>query len=182
VQFFAPLAALSGIGGAWLWQQKEHLRGWPQVSVAALLTLLVFAAPADKYRIRVQQALASRAQVGASAPECLGQELSEHVPPGETIYVLGNGMPVYFYAQRRAPTRYFHSLLLSRPALQEAALRDLQAHPPRMLVFAPDYYEVQRAFSARVRATLLPEYRRLPEDPAFPEYEVWQWTRTTQRP
>lgn len=182
VQLFAPLAALSGLGGAWLWRQARERPGWTRVLLAALLTLLVFAAPLDKYRIRVQQALSSRTQIGTSAPERLGHWLQERVPPGETIYVLGNGMPVYFYAQRRAPTRYFHSLLLSSRMRQEAALRDLQARPARMLVFAPDYYDVQRAFSGRVRATLLPGYRRLPTNPAFPEYEVWEWTWSSERP
>ncbi len=182
VQFFAPLAALSGIGGAWLWRRGGTPSAWPRAGVLGLLTLLVFLIPADKYRIRLQQAVASRIQVGASAPERLGQGLQERVPPGDTVYVLGMGMPVYFYAQRRAPTRYFHSLLLSIPALREEAVRDLQAHPPRMLVFAPDYYDAQRAFSARVRAALLPGYRRLPVDRAFPEYEVWQCTPPSERP
>jgi 4-amino-4-deoxy-L-arabinose transferase-like glycosyltransferase len=173
VQFFAPLAALSGIGGAWLWRREPGSAGWSRAAAAATLTLLVFAAPADKYRIRVQQEAASHAQVGASPGERLGAWLDEHVPPHETIYVLGNGMPVYFYSQRRAPTRYFHTLLLSSPALQESALADLQAHPPLALVFAPDYYEVQRAFTAQVRGALRARYHRLPGDPAFPEYEVW---------
>lgn len=172
-QFFAPLAALSGVGGAWLLREGSCRSDWSARLALVLLTLLVFAVPVDKYRIRVQQELASRAQVGRSGAEQLGTWLRAGVPGEETIYVLGNGMPVYFYARRFAPTRYFHTLLLTRPERRRLALADLEARPPLALVFARDYYEGQREFSAQVRAALGSRYRRLLVHPGAPEYEVW---------
>jgi len=182
VQYFAPLAALSGLGGAWLRKQLRPLPRRGRALATLVLLILVFALPADKYRIRVQQEMAGYRQAGQSNAERLGIWLREYLRPEENLYVLGNGMPVYFYAQRRAPTRYFHSLLLTTPRLQEAALRDFQAHPPRVLVMAPDYYPAQREFTARVRAALLRRYARFIKygpfeagDPTFREYEVWEW-------
>ena len=182
VQFFPALSALSGLGGAWLLQQQRGWRPRARNGAIAVLLLLAWGAPVDKYRIRLQQEAAGYREAGTSATERLGAWLAAEKPPGAGLYVLGNGMPLYFYSGRRAPTRYFHSLLLNTPELQEAALRDLQAHPPQTLVIAPDYYAVQRQFTARVRQALLGHYGRCfryddyPEgDPAFLEYEVWQW-------
>ena len=171
VQLFAPLAALGGLGGAWL-VSRGRAEGRATGALAlGLVAMLLFLPQVNKYRVRVQQQLAGYRQAGSSEAERLGARLAATVPPGETVYALGHAMPVYFYCGRRAPTRYFHSLLFGA-SLREAALSDLQAHPPQAVVEAPGYYPVQEEFSRMVRDKLLGGYTRR-ADLEVGEFQVW---------
>ena len=162
VQYYAPLSALAALGVVGLYGCLRPRSTAIRIAVVVLLLAVMFAPLVNKYRIRMQQARAGATEQIELDARRLGQWLSRSLPAGETLYVLGNSTPIYFYARHRSPTRYFHGFILSTPALQEAALRELEAHPPNALVSTPDYYPVQRAFADRVNQVLLSDYLLVP--------------------
>jgi hypothetical protein len=172
VQFYAPLSALAALGAARVLGAGCDWKRAGRVALAGVLGLAMFLSPMNKYRIRLQQDRQSQREAGLAPAERVGAWLAREVPPGETIYVLGQGVPAYLYSGRRAPTRYFQTLLLPTAEQPRRALADLRADPPRALVITPSVYPWEREFSRQVKEALLAQYVHRSEADAAP-YEVW---------
>jgi 4-amino-4-deoxy-L-arabinose transferase-like glycosyltransferase len=171
MECYGPLSALLALGAT------QVLRAWPaggrgaRAALAGGLVVLVFLAPVKEFCLRLGPEAHRQREARRKNSERVGAWLAAAVPPGETIYALGDATPAYFYSGRRAPTRYFHSLVLA-PGQPQVALADLQAHPPRALVFGQDLSPAQAQFSAQVKRALLGAYVHRPEADAE-GYQVW---------
>ena len=171
-QCYGPASAVVALGATTALRYAGGWRRPARVAAAAALALLVFGAPVNKYRVRLQQAVLTRREAGRTAPERVGAWLAQHTPPGETIYTLGAAIPAYLYSGLRAPTRYFETLLLPTPEQPRAAMAEVRAHLPWAVVIAPDVYPAQKQFTLQFKQTVLPGYVHRPEADAG-EYQVW---------
>lgn len=138
---FIPSWSLAfGIAADWLLSRVRLAReGAPKEHLAAfcLFALLAFYVPFEtNYFHTIRKALKGEF---ANQPErALGEYLKEKTAPGERVYIWGFhiGVP-YYYSDRLAPSRYFSEPFLGRPGALSELMRDLSAHPPR-LVAAPE--------------------------------------------
>jgi hypothetical protein len=72
--------------------------------------------------------------------ELVGDKLSHMTSPNDFVYIAGSEPEILCYAQRFSPTRFITSYPLMIPSplalgYQRAAIQDLKAHPPQMVVF-----------------------------------------------
>jgi 4-amino-4-deoxy-L-arabinose transferase-like glycosyltransferase len=74
------------------------------------------------------------------ASPALAQYIADNTSPGDRIYNLGFQSELYFYADRRSPTRYlFDHLFLADESLVEDTLKDLQKEPPAFVIDSARY-------------------------------------------
>src|SRR5262245_22630028 len=93
--------------------------------------------------LRMDARAASRALHGANPfveAEEIARWIREHSEPGDRIAVLGSEPQIYFYSQRRASTPYIlsYELVQAHPwaaRMQQEMIADLEATPPRYVVF-----------------------------------------------
>jgi len=64
----------------------------------------------------------------------LNDLVQRQVPKGETLLDLSNERALYYLLDRRPPVRCADVGMLSPPAMSAEALRELSAHPPRLVV------------------------------------------------
>jgi hypothetical protein len=103
------------------------------VILASLLThVTIYAEPTVEARhARKFPAPQAEVQIRSSA---LGAYLRSQTSPNQTIFNWGRETQVYFYADRRAPTKYVYDRPFWLDAKTfEAALRDLEAAPPSFI-------------------------------------------------
>lgn len=72
--------------------------------------------------------------------QLVGEKLSQITSPNDFVYVAGSEPEILCYAQRFSPTRFITSYPLMIPTplalgYQQAAIHDLETHPPQMIVF-----------------------------------------------
>jgi hypothetical protein len=72
--------------------------------------------------------------------QVVGNFVRERTPPGERLVVIGSEPELYFYADRRCPSKhaYFEYTIASHPdgrAFQREFIADVERDPPRTLVF-----------------------------------------------
>lgn len=102
-------------------------------TVAVLLGLLVFYVPFEtNYYHTVRKYFKG---IQDHSFRDLGLFLKDNTSSGDFVYHWGihNG-PVYYYADRNAPSRYFSAYFLKRPGALEEIHSDLQDHPPAFIV------------------------------------------------
>ncbi len=74
------------------------------------------------------------------ASPALAQYVADNTSPDARIYNLGFQSELYFYSDRRSPTRYmFDHLFVADGGLVEAALRDLEEKPPVLIIDSARY-------------------------------------------
>ncbi|MGO8764737.1 MAG: ArnT family glycosyltransferase [Limisphaerales bacterium] len=70
----------------------------------------------------------------------VAEKVAQLTGPDDFVYVAGSEPQILFYAQRYSPTRFIHACALTVPSpvvheYQQAAMRDLQQRPPKIIVF-----------------------------------------------
>ena len=74
------------------------------------------------------------------ASPALARYIAESTSPDDYIYSLGYQSELYFYANRRAPTRYlFDHVFLADESLVGDTLQDLQERPPTLVIDSARY-------------------------------------------
>jgi hypothetical protein len=115
-----------------------------------------------------------RTQDGYTAPQVVGAFIREHSSPGDTIFVWGlTAWPVYFWAQRHAPTRVFKAMgqvttyntntafspgeqIHFRPGPEaDALVTAFRDHPPAFFVHANPWPGMGCAFDPLAEFTAL---------------------------
>ena len=70
----------------------------------------------------------------------LARYIADNTSPDDRIYNLGFQSELYFYADRRSPTRYlFDHVFLADPSLVEDTLKDLQEETPTFFIDSARY-------------------------------------------
>ena len=82
--------------------------------------------------------------------ESVGPWLGRKLQPMETLYVVGEGTPIYVYAHRRAASRFFDSAEVLGDR-QLDLLRSFNHAPPAALVFTPTYLRPEVTLAAAIR-------------------------------
>jgi hypothetical protein len=153
-QFWAPLAGLTAIGYVTLSGARPEQPGrikWARVLAVVALGLLVF-----RFGWMVHRNIYHPREADDVAEESLGRDLAGFMPPQETMYVVGGVADVYLVCGRRAPTRYFESVLLRTPQEQQSVVTELRRELPGAVVLAPHEFSYQQDFLNLVEAQLLP--------------------------
>jgi hypothetical protein len=137
-------------------EAPPRLRG---VTMAALgLTLLGWVVAVSSGDAQRYEAKARRLQDGKSAAQAAGAHIRARTSPDDTIYGWGwTSWRVYFWADRRAPGRYYKALgrlttfntntafdaggdIVFQPGPHaDAFLADFDAHPPTYFVVSPSF-------------------------------------------
>jgi len=74
------------------------------------------------------------------ASPALSRYIANNTSPGDRVYNLGFQSELYFYADRRSPTRYlFDHLFVADARLVESALHDLRNQPPALIIDSARY-------------------------------------------
>ena len=171
---FPPFAGLAGLGLAWIAGQMAGWRpGWRAAGALALAGLAL-GPLADRYQIRLKQAVRNERAAAGAPVERLGEWIAAQVPSDQKIFVVGVEVQVYLHAHRLAPSPIYRLGLTTTPALQARLLHDLQADPPAVVVFT-DLMELRwmQDLAARVRREFVAgRYLRV-KHPEGGEYEVY---------
>jgi hypothetical protein len=102
----------------------------------------------------------------ASFFEAVGSFLDEHTAPGEYVLAVPQLQMLYFFYDRRNPTRYAHYRRALEVAEEDRYIRDIQRHGTRYVLLTEPYEGARiggtsRSFSeygARVRTWILDNY------------------------
>ncbi len=139
-----PGALLAGLAASAL-AEPFRAAGARCAARIALVALVVTAAlwGDRELLLRMDARAASRALHGAnpfSEAEEIARWIREHSAPADRIAVLGSEPQIYFYAGRRAATPYIlsYELVQAHPwaaSMQQEMIADLEAAPPRYVVF-----------------------------------------------
>ena len=152
-QFWAPLAGLAAIGYVTL-AGAAPIR--PRLRTAALVLLLLAVVPLTvRFGWMAHQQVAHHLEADDLAEESIAQDLTGWMPPPEKMYVVGGFADIYLDSGRRAPTRFFESLLLRTPAEQQAVVTELERELPGAVVVAPWQFSYQQDFQRLVERELL---------------------------
>jgi 4-amino-4-deoxy-L-arabinose transferase-like glycosyltransferase len=170
VQAIPPIAVLAGRGITILadrWLSRAQL-----VAAALALSSIAYGVliardywiPGAADRVRLLYGIAPFAE---AVP--VGDYLREHTGPDDTIFVYGNEPEIYFYAGRRAASRYIFAYPLLTPTAdvrerQRAAFQELSANKPRIVVMHKDLcppvdWTPPKEFEQALRDLLGREYR-----------------------
>ena len=83
-------------------------------------------------------------------PQNVGRWLGGHLLPMETIYVVGEGTPIYVYANLRAASRFFDSAHVSGGE-ELYLLRSFSHAPPAAIVFTPALLRPEASLARTLR-------------------------------
>ena len=156
VQLLPALALMAPLGIAFLEERWD--RRWVRVIGLFVLPLSVFIplvvslnvylqpTPEDRHLAKFQSAGIGDWEVESVA---LGAYLQRQTDENDYIYNLGFQSELYFYADRKSPTRFLFDHAFPVDAQYEAeALADLEANPPAMIVDSARYEPDDRIESA----------------------------------
>jgi hypothetical protein len=109
----------------------------PAAAAAALLFVIVKQAPL--YRWPAEKQLAGTHRELYLVTQELGRELGALLEPDETLFQFGEATGLYFYSQRRPPSKIMCSPLMEGPLAEHftaQAMADLESRPPDLVVVA----------------------------------------------
>ncbi|MEX0683102.1 MAG: glycosyltransferase family 39 protein [Dehalococcoidia bacterium] len=165
----APMALLAPLGVIFIrnhWSHPIIRLGMP--AAIGLLAAATFSQNADVYLRETPEArhIAKYADDDRAAWEnegpAFGHWLNKNTEPGETIYNLGFQSELYFYADRKSPTRF----IMDRPfwtnhSYIDEALEDLQANPPAYIIDSAVYegWTTESLYTPDIEAWLAANYR-----------------------
>lgn len=140
------LALFTGVAARALSRRFERRLGAAGVGVAAAIVVLALSHTLWAHRtvlFRLGPDPVARAIYGSNPfPEAVavGRYLGEQTAAADRVVVLGSEPEVYFYAQRRAGTRYIYMypLFENQPyaaTMQEELIRDVETTRPRFVVY-----------------------------------------------
>ncbi|MGA7617147.1 MAG: hypothetical protein WBX15_18435 [Thermoanaerobaculia bacterium] len=114
-----------------------------------------------RYRPRVSR-IGFSDPVGDESEErirALRSAIDKLVPPGHPIFDFSNQPALYFFADRPNPTRFYQVPVLSPPAFQVEAIRDLEISKPRLVLRrSPDGFDRFDGVTNDMRAAALAHY------------------------
>ena len=132
VPLAAPLAILSA--RAIIGWRDEHAALRIAVVAGVLLFLFMPVKHVPRFLLTESYAL-GEARAAKDPWRILALSLRARTAPGDTLFLWGNVPHFYLDADRRPPTRFFHTMHLSTPGPQELArpelLAGLEAHKPK---------------------------------------------------
>jgi 4-amino-4-deoxy-L-arabinose transferase-like glycosyltransferase len=147
-----PLALLAGIGASALVHRCRGETGRITRKVLPLV-ILILALAYPVYSERRYFFTVSREEIVRSTyglnPILESAEIAHHIRTSSTtsdrVAVLGSEPQIYFYAQRRAGTKYIYMYPLMEPhkyalAMQQEMIADIEASRPKFLVFVNLFY------------------------------------------
>lgn len=148
VQLLPGLSLLAPLGFAAL-ARRFRTSAPRAIAPALLLAIASLGALAFSFNVYLRQTPSARheAKFGhalltgwETQSPALGQYLADHTQPADYIYNLGFQSELYFYADRRSPTRYmFDRPLEIDNSLVDDALRDLAQRMPAYIVDSARY-------------------------------------------
>ena len=188
------LALLAGIGASAVLHrcQGEALR----ITHKALpLVIIILALAYPIYSEREYLFIASPADVVRSTygsdPVLESVEIAQHIrtnsTPSDRVAILGSEPQIYFYAQRRAGTKYIYMYPLMEPhkyalAMQQEMIADIEACRPKFLVFANLFYSwLPRPSSERLILDWFARFQQRYYQPvgiadiAADQETIWRW-------
>ena len=142
VQLLPGMALLAAPAAAFLFDRGRRLTtrtaAWAWLAPLVLLALAfsahIYLQPTPEARHETKFA-GNGVGVWENDSEALGDWLAARTDEDDYIYNLGFQSELYFYADRRSPTRHLfdHPFAVDRK-YEEEAIRDLEAHPPAYIV------------------------------------------------
>ncbi len=135
-----PVIALAGTAGFRYLVAASARRRLALVAVTLLTGYVAVLASADAYRERgpAQRHVATGfagQRIREVQAERMARLVSEALPADETFYSLGRNGQLYFLADRRPPSRFFHSFpFFADPSTLDRAIRDLEQSPPALII------------------------------------------------
>lgn len=102
-----------------------------RVAMGALLAVLVASGPWQSTR----RLLTGQGLLRVHGPMVdVGEWVRDHTQPGDYVYTWVIGGIVQTLSDRPSPSRYFNPHFVSSAGARQQILRDLERHPPRMIV------------------------------------------------
>lgn len=109
--------------------------------ITAVVVLMVISPDVSWLRLtREQFASEKMAESPFIEAQLVADQVSRMSSPDDSVYVAGSEPEILYYAQRFSPTRFITSYPLMIPTplatgYQQEAIRDLESHPPKWIVF-----------------------------------------------
>jgi hypothetical protein len=125
-----------------LGQRMGPLSPWAE-TLAAMIVVVLVLRPDVPWMLCSSSQFAEEkmGQYPFREAQLLADEVSRRSSPNDFIYVAGSEPEIYYYAHRFSPTRFItvYALMIVTPlavGCQHEVIRDLQQHPPKLIVFA----------------------------------------------
>ncbi len=170
VQLLPAMALLAPVGWEFLrsqWGSRNFRRAAYAIApVVILLTMIVngdiYVQPNAAERHEAKYRFTEVTEWETQSP-ALGAYLAARTSPGDLIYNLGYQSELYFYADRRSPSRFlFDYAFAVDPKFEQEALRDLQARNPLYIVdsarYEPKAWDASNYYPTRIKSFIDANY------------------------